>query len=238
MTDNRKKVSRIFTAVFLALEALFFALFVTADSIGREIWFASDIWRFAVIETAFCYVALKLFFTSRYDKIFRRRLFLFLAMTCTLVSDFLLVILASYRELAVFIFFAAQVFHAMEIYRSKKRLIWSLSLRFGTSVVVLSVLAISGIITPLYAAVALYAPQLIGNLIENVFGVFCAENSSERRRSILLSVGFLLFLGCDICLGLAEIGVPVVGGWIWRFYAPSQAIIAVSGEKIYAKNSN
>ena len=232
MTDNRKKVSRIFTAVFLALEALFFALFVTADSIGREIWLASDIWRFSVVETAFCYVALKLFFTSRYDKIFLRRLFLLLAMTCTLVSDLLLVIIASYRELAVFIFFAAQVFHALEISRSKKRLIWSFSLRFGASIIVLSALAISGVITPLYAAVALYAPQLIGNLVENVLGVFCAENSSERRRSILLAFGFFLFLGCDVCLGLSEIGVPVVGRWIWTFYAPSQAIIAVSGEKM------
>ena len=229
MKNNAKK--RIFTRAFIALETLFFALFVAGDGIGQNILFPSDVWRFSAVAAAFLYALLTFVFTKRGEKLFRRRLFLLLAMTCTLVSDFLLVILASCRELAVFIFFAAQIFHALQIKRGKRRAILSFSLRFGASLGILSVLVMLGVVTPLYAAVAFYAPQLIGNLVEHIFGVFWAENASERSRSVLLAVGFLLFFGCDLCLGLAELGVPVVGRLIWLFYAPSQAIIALSGEK-------
>ena len=222
----------IFTGIFLAIEAIFFALFVIGDGIGREILIPSYIWQFSVVVTAFLYTLLTFVFTKRSDELFRRRLFLLLAMACTLVSDLFLVILGQQRELAVFVFCAAQIFHALQIKRSKKRLILSFSLRFGASVVILSALAIAGALTPLYAAVAFYAPQLIGNLVEHIFGIFLTENASERRRSILLAVGFLLFLGCDLCLGLSEIGVPEIGCLIWVFYAPSQALIAISCEEL------
>ena len=218
----------IFTGIFLAIEAIFFALFVIGDGIGREILIPSYIWQFSVVVTAFIYVLLTFVFTKRSDELFRRRLFLLLAMACTLVSDLFLVILGQQRELAVFVFCAAQIFHALQIKRSKKRLILSFSLRFGASVVILSALAIAGALTPLYAAVAFYAPQLIGNLVEHIFDIFVFE-TAKKRRSILLAVGFLLFFGCDLCLGLSEIGVPEVGRWIWVFYAPSQALIAISG---------
>ena len=48
----------------------------------------------------------------------------------------------------------------------------------------------------------------------------------KKISSLLLGLGFLLFIGCDICVGLANIGYNEMYNISWVFYAPSQLLIA------------
>lgn len=212
---------------FLSLESFFFTFFLASDLTGRTFVFSSTVWKFCVIVSAFLYVLVELFCKGKGDRLFRRRLFLLFAMGMTLVSDVFLLVLDENYTVGVCTFFCAQIFHALETPRSKKRLIVSFSLRFGVTAVALAVLGILKLFDPLYIAVAFYAPQLLGNLVEHMVGVF-QNRGEERARSLILAVGFFLFFLCDLCVGLSNIGVTGVSIWIWIFYAPSQALIAIS----------
>ncbi len=212
---------------FLYLESLFFALFVACDLTGRSLVFSSTVWKFSVIVLALFYVAFELYQTKKGDKLFRRRLFLLFAMGMTLVSDVFLLVLDENYTVGVCTFFFAQILHALEIERSKKRALVSFSLRFGATAIVLIVLGFAKLFDPLYIAVAFYAPELLGNLVEHLVGAFY-NHGEERTRSLILAVGFFLFFLCDLCVGLSNIGVTGVSIWIWIFYAPSQALIAIS----------
>lgn len=221
-------IPKRFRVCFLILESTFSILFLACDIVGKSILFSSTVWKFSVIVSALLYVGVDFLLTKRGDRLWRRRLFLLFAMTMTLVSDIFLLVLDSNYTVGVCTFFVAQIFHALEIPRSKRRAVVSFSLRFGATAIVLIGLALSKLFEPLYIAVAFYAPQLIGNFVEHTFGMFLSQGREERRRSLILAVGFLLFLGCDLCVGLSNIGVDGVGIWIWAFYAPSQALIAIS----------
>ncbi len=213
---------------FLILESLFFLLFLFGDRYGKTVLLPASVWKYIVVAAAFCYVTLDFTFALQEDRLSRRRLFLFLAMLLTVTSDVLLLALPEQYAFGVSTFFAAQIFHALQIPQSNRQTAVSFSLRFGATFVILPALGFSDLLTPLYAATAFYAPQLIGNLIEHLFGIFRAAHPEEKRRSILLFVGFALFFGCDLCLGLSTIGFSGTGYWIWIFYAPSQVLIAIS----------
>ena len=45
---------------------------------------------------------------------------------------------------------------------------------------------------------------------------------------LYLAIGFFLFIGCDICVGLANLGHEICYNLSWVFYAPSQLMIASS----------
>ena len=221
---------------FLILEALLFGLFLCSDFTGRTLLFSSAAWKFFVIVAAFCYAAMDFAFAKEEDRLSDRRLFLLLGMAFTLVSDVLLLDLVQHYTVGVCTFFAAQIFHALEIPRSKRRAIVSFSVRFGTTLCALLILGFLHALTPLYVAVSFYGPQLLGNLAEHLWGSFRFSEKEERFRSILLAVAFALFLACDACVGLSHLGISGVGQWIWIFYAPSQALIAVSCASFGGKN--
>lgn len=219
---------------FLIFEAALFALFLFSDFSGRTFLLSSAAWKFFVIVAAFCYVALDFVFAKGEGKLADRRLFLLLAMAFTLVSDVQLLDLVQNYTFGVVTFFAAQIFHALEIPRGKKRAIVSFSLRFGSTLVALAVLAIFHQLAPLYVAVAFYGPQLVCNLAEHLWGAFRYSEKEERLRSGLLALAFALFFACDACVGLSHLGVAGAGTLIWIFYAPSQALIAVSCGRLTA----
>lgn len=213
---------------FLYLESLFFALFLACDLTDRTFVFSSTVWKFSVIVLALLYVALELYRAGQGDRLFRRRLFLLFAMVMTLVSDFFLLVLDENYTVGVCTFTLAQIFHALEIKRGRRQAVASLTLRVIVPLAAIVVLFLCKAADPLYLAVACYAPQLIGNLLEHLVGVFRHKEKEEKRRSLLLAIAFALFLGCDLCVGLSNLGFVAVSIWIWAFYAPSQALIAIS----------
>lgn len=222
---------------FLCLEALFSLLFFLCDLTGRTLLLSSTVWKFLVVVFALLYVAREFFCTDREDRLFCRRLFLLFAMILTLVSDLFLLALNDHYTVGVCTFVAAQLFHALTIKRSRKQAIVSLALRLTFLLLTVLILRLAGELTMLYAAVACYAPQLIGNLIEHFVGVF-RNSGEEKKRSLLLAIAFSLFFACDVCVGLSNIGLSGASLFIWIFYAPSQALIAISFGRFYNENEN
>lgn len=229
-TVKRATFPKIPVAAFLALEMLFFAFFVICDHMGQPPVYAT-VARFCIILFAFFYTTWNVAAVGKRDRFFHRRLFLSLAMLMTFVSDIFLMIPVNIT-LGTCTFIVVQILHALEIKRNKKETILRFSLRIGFSVIAITVMALIGELNLLYAAVAFYAPQLAGNLLEHFVGIFQAKEREEKRRSLLLTAAFALFFACDLCVALSYLGVPKVGFWIWIFYAPSQMLIAVSCERL------
>lgn len=80
--------------------------------------------------------------------------------------------------------------------------------------------------SPLTAAGLSYA-MLLG---ANVWAAFRLHQKERSRRSLLYFCGFLLFLGCDVCVGLFNTLLPSwsIGRFMWFFYAPSQFLLSFS----------
>ena len=82
-----------------------------------------------------------------------------------------------------------------------------------------------GLFIPLNALALVYFPELVCN---------AAAALSLGRRGRMFGLGLLLFVGCDVCVGLHNLaGLPAplsafaqVG--MWLFYLPSQVLIVLS----------
>ena len=233
---NRKsKISII--CVFVAIECVLYALFL-ADDFGGVSVGANVALKYSTVALAFMFVLANFLFVDRRDKhdVFDN-LLLALAFALTLVSDWFLLVQGEHYEVGVTTFIGAQLCHFARIERTKIWLICSAAARVLLSVVAIIVLAAFGELNALYALVAIYFVQLVGNFVESVVWAVLAKDKRTRTQAIVLSVGFLLFIGCDISVGLANL-YGVAGECEWLFYTPSQVLIALSLGRIYETESH
>lgn len=169
-------------------------------------------------------------------------LFLLLALAFTLAADFFLVCLDDFFEVAVALFLGAQLCHFVRLVRvpgaakkRMKRFLISLGIRLmltGVTVFVITqVLRLTGLLEIL---AAVYFPELVMNAADAFI------RSGDAKRMILSGIGFVLFIGCDVCVGLSGMGdawrisaesLGTIRYLIWIFYLPSQALIVLSGLK-------
>ncbi len=166
--------------------------------------------------------------------------FLACAMLFTLAADFFLVILDDLYAVAVAVFFVAQSFHFARFAKAgwKKvpaRFLISLGVRILLSVaavlIVRKVLKLDGLLELL---AGLYFVELLVNAADAFFLV------KRGKRFLLAGIGFVLFILCDVTVGLNLMGegwgIPpearrVISYLTWVFYTPSQALIVLSGLK-------
>ena len=65
------------------------------------------------------------------------------------------------------------------------------------------------------------------NMVDSVISIFKIKN---MLFNIVATFGFLMFIGCDIQVGLMNIGVSSIGIFsIWIFYIPSQIALTTLG---------
>ena len=180
----------------------------------------------------------------------RRRLleciFLFLAYVCTATADYFLTITADRYEIAVGVFLGAQIFHFLRIstarYDASKEagighpltgILLSVLARVLLSVLVLVVLHVAGLWSPLNVLAAIYFVELLMNTVD---AAFTAEHAF---RFAICAAGFLLFICCDVTVGLralSEAGTIsmtpdrfALNTYLtWVFYLPSQVLIILS----------
>ncbi len=166
--------------------------------------------------------------------------FLACAMLFTLAADFFLVILDDLYAVAVAVFFFAQSFHFARFAKTgwKKapaRFLISLGVRILLSIaavlIVRKALKLDGLLELL---AGLYFVELLVNAADAFFLV------KRGMRFLLAGIGFVLFILCDITVGLNLMGegwgIPpetrrVISYLTWVFYTPSQALIVLSGLK-------
>jgi len=219
-----RKIYRIlwFTA-FLLIEGGLFAVILIREAAGPD----EIALRFLSVAVA-CFFAAELLIMRRGAE----RLFLLLAMAFTVSADVFLVLLDRHYELAVGLFLIAQCLHAVRILLGGKRSVLpSVIARLALSVSAVAALVIFKFFAPLTVLGALYAAELLMNVIDSALSV------RSGKRFILSFIGFFLFLLCDVTVGLNGIGrgfgipsgvLSALSDLTWVFYLPSQVLIVLS----------
>lgn len=156
-----------------------------------------------------------------------------IAFIFTAIADLFIFVLDDRYEVGVTMFIFAQTAYFARIrFVYGKGLFVSTALRLTLIAIALTLFNAFEILQPLTALVAVYFIMLIFNAVESLFLV------KTSKQYLLFFFGLLLFIGCDVCVGLnnfSMIGISLsaeamefVGVAMWAFYLPSQVLIALS----------
>lgn len=148
-----------------------------------------------------------------------------LALFFTAAADFFLLVLNRHYETGVLIFCLVQFLYCLRLSRpgtfcSKREV----ALRIALPVPVVFLLAGLGQASLLNILAAFYFCNLVIN----------AAKSRVRRGWNLFTIGLILFICCDICVGLFNLLPPACTLFpfaalaMWAFYLPSQVLLALS----------
>ena len=160
--------------------------------------------------------------------LYRRNGTIALAFGFTLLADFFLLLLNRYYLAGVCFFIVVQFIYLCFLYVHQCRLFPGVRVGMLAAGVVL--LFLTDEVSVLNAAVLFYFTLLSGNTISSF------SNPSLR----MMFFGFLLFICCDLCVGMHNI---LNNGWLydlvsfgmWFFYLPSQVLICLGSEKTLMK---
>ena len=148
------------------------------------------------------------------------------AMLFTMISDWILVLCFNYKTIwiALVTFSISQIFHMLDM-KEMKNLKWTL-IRRAILFVLLSILVcvLNGF-NVISILTAFYAANLILNIVD--------ASRVKIKGHVLMVIGFILFLLCDICVGWAMSQFTgnikpldyFAGFGMWLFYVPSQALL-------------
>lgn len=212
--EKRKKLTTIFIIVELAIYLLYIAAdfgFISAHSNGLKY---ASIW--------LCLVFSAVFTAQGGEKLITA------AMVFTLAADSFLLMANRRYALGVLLFCVVQAIYFYLMYRENKRTL--LPLRISLIIVAAALLWRFNMVSCLNALAAFYFTGFACNVIQS-FG-------TGRH---LFSLGLVLFICCDICVGifnltqLAGTGIynfAAVG--MWLFYLPAQVVLVLSGRRCEA----
>lgn len=150
------------------------------------------------------------------------------ALSLTVGADWFLLVRSSHYTLGVCLFIAVQLLYAVRLYhlRGRRPCLWGSVVR-TVLLILCTVLAVAEPTLLSLWAVLLYFSNLCVNTVE----AFVLKKHA-------FAVGLLLFVCCDLCVGLWNISLFLphaveefarVG--MWLFYLPSQVLIVLSQEQ-------
>ena len=219
------------TPAFLLAEILLYGLFLAHDLGGAHIGNATAV-KYATVLLALAFAATGFLTSAGKPGAIRDTAFLTAGLVFTAISDWFLLVRGDHFEFGLVTFLCAQTCYAVRV-RLAGRLTQKLSrvfllLRVLLPLLLIALLPLLGLFSLLNALVAVYFVQLIFNLVENAVSAALPGAPEERFRPLLLAIGFLFFIGCDICVGLSNLAHGLGGSLIWLFYTPSQVLISLS----------
>lgn len=228
MFKHNKKLIIIFLSAFFFVGLCLYVLFIVGDFTNVSPYLDKNAIKYSVVVLSFVFSLLSFLFVAKEKKDILHISLLAIGLLITSVSDFILVIINKYYEIAVGIFIFAHIaYFIMEIflfgYKEKEVIIYT-SIRLALTIIGLIILAATNIITLLYALVIIYLVELVMNCAQAFIYFF----KTKRIDILILAIGFLLFIGCDIFVGLDNTiyrGIYIIA---WLFYFPSQLLIASS----------
>lgn len=248
MASQRNKVNASipFIGLQLVLYAAFMALDITEAAVGLSCYI-----KYTVIILCFCYAYLcagkGIIFTSANRRELWIRRLLVLAMLFTLISDLFLLIL-DYYLFGVLSFIPVQLLYGLRLklidskghhYRRTLKQILAQLLITGITVALL--IGLQTEINLLLIVTVFYFICIVTNVIH---ALLLAAATKGDRSNLLFALGMLLFLLCDINVGLFNMGgflelpehiyQPIYSAasiLMWTFYAPSQVLITLSGHR-------
>ena len=157
------------------------------------------------------------------------------ALAFTLLADLFLLVLNRWYGAGVAFFCVVQLLYLTRIHRAGRRpLALRLLLRAGLAALLLIAGAALGALNGLTVLTLIYFSQLVSNFLAGL---------SLGRRGMVFTLGLLLFMGCDLCVGLNNLSsalpqaavltlLPFARVGMWLFYLPSQVLITLSAGKL------
>lgn len=211
-----KRMEKKFVKIFIAVQAVLYVSFMLLDIMG-----AGDSRWLKYASIALC-LAFSVFLSARGGK-----KLVTAALGFTLAADTFLLLLDSSYAVGVALFCVVQALYFVRIYRANGRRA-AIPARLALLLAAVAIVCISGLMSPLNLLVCFYFTSFL-----------CNAAQSMSIKNTLFSLGLILFLCCDICVGVhnmpgllpaslqsfADIGM-------WMFYLPSQVMITLSGSKI------
>lgn len=200
--------------LFIGIEIIAYSIIVASDISGA--WNA-DLLKFSAIALSLLYSA----YTSKNggDKLVTH------ALLITLCADVFLLLLDDHYTIGVALFCLVQGLYFVRIFRNNgRRSLWVI--RVLLLAAALAALLCFDMLTPLNILAAVYFTSFVCNLLQS----FSIGNR-------MFSLGLMLFICCDICVGMHNLQVfstavlyEFANVGMWLFYLPSQVLISLSGE--------
>ncbi len=143
----------------------------------------------------------------------------------------------THYDVGMVTFIMAQITYLYRLYKDRIKKIWlTVAVRIALTAVIMGIVGGLATINLLIVEVCIYIVMLAGNCVDAF--LLCRRS----RQNLLFALGLLLFLCCDICVGLDNAGsviglnfpsafINVIQYLIWVFYMPSQVLIACSVRK-------
>jgi hypothetical protein len=234
---------RILFFIFIIVELLLYVGFMFIDITGKGSYIISVGLKFTGIIMCFLYTMI--IRKGKEDK--ADLLILRTALFFTVISD-LFILMLDYYLIGLLTFCVVQSFYVVRLgrWRNQMELVTGpgeIPKRFGrniavTLVILGSLLVFKVKIEALVVVSGFYFISILFNVMDSVI---IAVKSKIRSR-ILYAAGMVLFLLCDMNVGLFNVSgfVDISGGWftalyqfaavaMWMFYLPAQTLIALSG---------
>lgn len=159
------------------------------------------------------------------------------ALVFTAISDLFILVMQHYMEAGLATFIITQLIYFARIYLTNgKKPYISLGVRAVATAIPFTVLgALGQLNSALVVLCCIYFPQLVINAAES------ATLIKTDKKYILFFIGLVLFLLCDICVGLfnlENVGAAIPPNItqfarfaIWIFYLPAQVLIVLSEKR-------
>lgn len=199
------------TGLFLALEGALYAAFLALDLTGR----GSLTIPLKYAGVLLCLVWAIVQALRGGDRLIPA------ALALTAAADWFLLVRGDHFALGVALFLGVQTLYLLRLRLLGAPQGWWL--RAGLPLLMGVIVWRVGLLSPLNLLVCLYFSQLLSNAA-------LAWTVPGQRR---FAAGLTLFVGCDICVGLFNLGLaaPFSSVGMWLFYLPSQVFIALGGER-------
>ncbi|MDE6557738.1 MAG: hypothetical protein K2K39_01385 [Clostridia bacterium] len=219
--------------VFIAVEA---AIYITFNILSATLPDDPIYLKYAGVLLCLAFAGASIYFERDKDAVI-----LTVALVFTAISDLFILVLNTYYQIGLITFIATQSVYLYRMYVDRiKKIKITLVVRALAAALLMAVMDVmmkeAGGLNFMIAEVCIYIVMLVGNVVD----AFILVNKSAKN--IVFAVGLLLFLGCDICVGLDNAAMVVssldlgsaaraVNFLIWVFYLPSQVLIACTAKK-------
>lgn len=202
---------------FLTAQTMLYLLFLSGDLVGT----GDETALLKYCSIVLCLLASAYWSAKGGDKLVTA------ALAFTLGADTFLLLLDREYLLGVLLFCGVQGLYLIRIYRRNGgSCLWAA--RLGLCVLAFFALWKTGRMNPLNAVAVLYAVNFVWNAVQ----ALALPGVGAR----LFSVGLVLFLCCDLCVGVFNQPDLFPDAWyrfaavaMWLFYLPAQVLITLSG---------
>ena len=204
---------------WLTVWTIIYLSFLTIDLFVVDFWFSS----------ALKYLGILLCLIYAHQKA-PKDWQLFCALLFTFFADTILV-WTKYEFLGVMVFCIAQFFHTYRLTGDSHKSHFAL---YVMSLITIYFFARLFGVESLYAITAIYAFELLLNAFIARENYFTRHEDPHARCAFY---GYILFLGCDLCVGLRHLildgllpqqFLPLIAFMVWVFYYPSQVLLSNS----------